>query len=162
MFARSSALQRVEIFDFDAAPFAKHHDQNREADGGFGRRHGQYEEHEYLAADIAQITRERHEIEIDGEQHELDAHQEHDDVLAVQEHAGDCDREQNPGQCQHVGERDHGLFSEAILTIRTRSLALTATCSAMFCGLPPVRRRNVSTMAATLATSRMTAAICAG
>src|ERR1700676_1734922 len=158
----SSALQRVEIFDFDAAALAKHHDQDREADGGFGGGYGQYEEHENLAADVAQIAGKRDEVEIDGKQHELDAHQEHDDVLAVQEHAGDRNREQNPGQCQHVGERDHGLFSEAILTIRTRSLALAATWSAMFCGLPPLRRRKVSTMAATLATSRMTAAICAG
>jgi len=39
-----------------------------------------WKKHENLAADIAQIPRERHEIEIDGEQHELDAHQEHDDV----------------------------------------------------------------------------------
>ena len=55
-----------------------------------------------------------------------------------------------------------GAFSEAILTMRTRSLARTATCAAMSCGLPPRRRRSVRTMAATLATSRMMAASCAG
>src|SRR6202049_2331268 len=158
----SSALQRVEIFDFDAAALAKHHDQDREADGGFGGGHGQYEEHENLAADVAQIARKRDEVEIDGKQHELNAHQQHDDVLAVQEHAADRNREQDPRQCQHVIERDHGRFSEAILTIRTRFLGLAATCSAISCCLPPVRRLRVNTMAATLATSKMTAAICAG
>ena len=82
-----------------------------------------------------QIARERDKIEIDREQHELDAHQQDDDVLAVQEHAGNRDGKQNARQHEHVSESNHGLFSEAILTIRTRSFARTATCCAMSCGL---------------------------
>ena len=56
-----------------------------------------------------------------------------------------------------------GAFSEAILTMRTRSLARTATCCGDVLRLhAAARRRNVRMMAATLATSRMTAASCAG
>ena len=61
----------------------------------FCRRDGQDEEHQHLAADVAEIARERHEVEIDGEQHQLDAHQENDDVPAVQEHARHRNGEQH-------------------------------------------------------------------
>src|SRR5665213_32515 len=86
-----SALERIEIFGFDAAALAEQHHQNRETDGRFRRRHGQYEEHENLAAEVAEETRERDKIEVDRQQHELDAHQEHDDVPAIQENTGDAD-----------------------------------------------------------------------
>src|ERR1700690_46897 len=157
-----SALQCVEVFDVDAAPLPEHHHQDREPDRRFGRSHRQYEEHEYLTADVARESGKRHEIEIHHEQHQLDAHQQDDDVLAVQKYARDPDREQNAGQRRHLGERHHDRFPEAILTIRTRSLARTATCCAMSCGLTPERRRRVRMMAATLATRRMIAAIWAG
>src|SRR5271165_3281939 len=154
---RPSALQRVEIFDVDAAPLAEQHDQNRESDGRFGRRDTQNEEHEDLSVDVAQESRKSDKIEIDREQHQLNAHQQDDDVLAIQEHACDRDREQDARQRQNLREADHGRFSAGILTTRTRSLARTATCAETFCGLPPMRGRSVSTMAATLATSKMTA-----
>ena len=62
----------------------------------FGRRHRQDEEHEHLAVDVAEVARERDEVEIDREQHQLDAHQQHDDVLAVQEDAGHADANSTP------------------------------------------------------------------
>ena len=114
------------------------------------------------AVDVAEKARKRNEIEIHREQHQFDAHQEENDVLTVQEQPGDRNREQDPGQGEHVGEADHGRFSELILTILIRSFARTATCLAMSCGLPPVRCRKVSTIAATLATNRTRAAISAG
>src|SRR5271165_221889 len=156
------ALQRIEIFDVDAAPLAEQHDQYRQPNGRFGRGDAQYEEYEYLPVDIAQEPRERDEIEIDGQQHQFDAHQQDDDVLAIQEHPGHGDREQDARERQNLGKTDHGRFSAGILTTRTRSLARTATWAETFCGLPPMRGRSVSTMAATLATSKMTATSCAG
>ena len=42
--------------------------------------------------------------------------------------------------------------------MRTRSFARTATCAAMSCTFRPARRRIVSVIAATIATSRITAA----
>src|SRR5579859_154015 len=125
------ALKGIEIFDVDAAAFAEQHHQNREANSGLGRRDGQDEKDEYLPADVAAETRESHEIEIHRQQHEFDAHQQHDDVLAIQEHAGHRNGEQDAGQGEHVGEGNHSFFSEAILTMRTRSLARTATCCAI-------------------------------
>ena len=73
-----SALHRVEVFDVDAAPLAEQHDQDREADRRLGRRDGQDEEHEHLPGEVAQLARERDEVEVDREQHQLDAHQQQD------------------------------------------------------------------------------------
>src|SRR5215469_13487652 len=52
-----SAFQGVQVFDVDAAPLAEQHHQDREPDGRFGRRYREDEEHEYLAVDVAEITR---------------------------------------------------------------------------------------------------------
>src|SRR5262245_28256510 len=82
-FICASALERVQVFDVDAALLAEQHHEDGEADGRLRRRHGEHEEHEDLAVDVAQIARERHEVEVGREQQELDAHEEQDDVLAV-------------------------------------------------------------------------------
>src|SRR5579863_4665609 len=54
--AAVSAFQRIEIFDVDAAPLAEQHYEDRQADGRLGRCHGEHEEYEYLAVDIAQVA----------------------------------------------------------------------------------------------------------
>ena len=41
---------------------------------------------------VAELARERDEIEVHRQQHQLDAHQQQDDVLAVEEDAGDAER----------------------------------------------------------------------
>src|SRR5689334_6308962 len=61
-FTLVSPFQRVQVFDVDAAAFAEQHDENGETDGRLGRGHGEHEEHEHLPADVAEITRERHEV----------------------------------------------------------------------------------------------------
>src|SRR3974390_1565100 len=85
------ALERIDVFDVDAAAFAEQHYQYGQADRRLGGRNRQNEENENLAADIPAKPRKRDEIKIHREQHEFDAHQQHDDVSAIQEHAGNPD-----------------------------------------------------------------------
>src|SRR3974390_114873 len=77
------ALERIDVFDVDAAAFAEQHHQYCQTDRRLGGRNGQNEENKDLTADIAAETRKRDEIEVHREQHEFDAHQEHDDVSAI-------------------------------------------------------------------------------
>jgi hypothetical protein len=100
---------------------------------------------------IAEIARERDEVRVDREQHQLNRHQQHDDVLAVDEDAGDRDAEQDRAEREEMRKRDHRVgapvstaFSDAILTTRTRSRAVTATWRAGSCVLTPTRWRSVS------------------
>src|SRR5690606_3125812 len=80
-----SALQRIEFFDADRRLVAEQQHEDGEADGCFGGRHGEDEEHEDLAVQIAQVVREGHEVQVDRQQHELDGHEQHDQVAAVEE-----------------------------------------------------------------------------
>ncbi len=57
--------------------------------------HGQHEQREDLADQIAEERREGHEVDVDRQQHQFDRHQDDDDVLAVEEDAEDADREQD-------------------------------------------------------------------
>src|SRR5690348_9455686 len=133
-----SALHAVDVGDVDRAARTEQQHQDRQADGSFRRGHGENEEHENLPRDVAEETRERHEVHVHGEQHQLDRHQQHDHVLAVDEQAGDGDAEQHRAKHDVVCERDHGCDScgtvgssgrtAAIFTMRTRSRGLTLTC----------------------------------
>ena len=78
------AFQLVEFIDLDRSPIAEQHDQDRQADGRLGRRHGEDEEDEDLAGHVAQVVREGDEVQVHGEQHQLDRHQQHDQVAPVQ------------------------------------------------------------------------------
>mmetsp|Transcript_8082 Transcript_8082/g.15724 ORF Transcript_8082/g.15724 Transcript_8082/m.15724 type:complete len:236 (+) Transcript_8082:2683-3390(+) len=184
-FARAlfrSALQRVEFLDIDAGPVAEQHDQDGQADGRLGRRDGQDEEHEDLAAHVAEVVREGDEVQVDRQQHQLDGHQQHDQVLAVQEDADHRQREQHRAERQEVAQRESTQSSNAghawppsvgaasagattvggILTILRRWALVTLTCSEASIARESLRRRSVSAMAATMATSSSTAAICNG
>src|SRR5690606_506610 len=176
-----SALQRVEFGDVDRAPVAEQRDQDRQADRGLGRGHGEDEEHEDLAGGIAELARERDEVDVHREQHQLDAHQQDDHVLPVEEDAGDADAEQRSGQRQVVAEGQalpeelHHLFSASgaapgtgassarctelgMSTMRRRSPGRVRTWSPGTWCLVPSRRRSVSVTAAMTATVRITAA----
>src|SRR5690606_8182512 len=65
-----SALQRVEFGDVDGAPVAEQRDQDRQADRGLGRGHGEDEEHEDLARRIAELAREGDEVDVHRQQHQ--------------------------------------------------------------------------------------------
>src|SRR5665213_1086121 len=157
-----SAFQPIECFDTDGAPLAEQHHQYRQSNGGLGRGHGEHEKYEDLSVELPQVAREGHEIEVRGQQQQLDAHEQQQHVLAVEKYASHRQREQYRRQGQHVRQRDHWRGSESILTRRTRSLALAATCLPMFCNLSPGRCRKVSVIAATMATSSSMAAISSG
>ena len=66
---------------------------------------GQDEEHEDLPRHVAQVARERDEIEVDREQHELDGHEQDDDVLPVEEDARHADGEQDGAQHEKMRQR---------------------------------------------------------
>ena len=142
----------------DGVAVAEQRDQNRQPDRGFGRGHGQDEKHEHLSRNVVQIMRERDEVDIGRQQHQLDAHQQHNHVLSIQEDAGDTDREQYRSQGEVTGQAYHSLLSASILTTRRRSALRTCTCLPGVWYLVISRRRMVSAIAATIATSRITEA----
>ena len=77
----------------DRAAVAEEDNENGKADGGFRRGDRQHEQREDLPDDVAEMGRERHQVDVDGEQDQLDRHQDDDDVLAVQEDAENAERE---------------------------------------------------------------------
>ena len=93
----------------DALEVAEQHDQDGQADGGFGGGHGQDEEDEYLPGQVAQEMRKRHEIHVDREQHQLEGHQQDDQVLPVEKDADDADCEKDRAQDKEMreGESKH-------------------------------------------------------
>src|SRR5690606_8111049 len=176
-----SALQRVDFGDVDRAPVAEQRDQDRQADRGLGRGHGEDEEHEHLPRGVAELARERDEVDVHRQQHQLDAHQQDDHILPVEEDAGHADAEQRGGerevvaQCQALAEEFHYLPSPSVAasaagapsatcteagmsTMRRRSPGRVRTCSPGIWCLVPGRRRRVSVTAAITATVRITAA----
>src|SRR6185312_3715121 len=157
-FIAASASQGIQVFDVDAAPLAEQHDQDGEPDRRFRRRHGEHEEYEHLAVDIAQHPGEGDEVEVGGQQQQLHAHEEQDDVLAVEEDAGHREGEEHPREGEEVRQSDHVRFSASTLTMRTRSAARTDTWREISWTLRPCRRRMVREMAATIATRSSTAA----
>jgi hypothetical protein len=87
---------------------------------------------------VAEVARERDEVEVDREQHQLDAHQQQDHVLAVDEDPGDAEANSSP---RHVssGQRDHSPALRVHLDDAHAVLARTATCAAMSCTFRPGR-----------------------
>src|SRR5258708_10583369 len=159
---RTSAFQGIEVFDVDAAALPEEHHEDREPDGRLGGSHREDEEHEHLAVQVVEITREGDEVEVRREQQQLHAHQQQDHVLAIEEDASHREREQHPRERQQLRQADHGRFSGAIFTMRRRSERRAATCAPMSCCLSPARRRMVRVIAATIATSSTMAASSSG
>src|SRR5574343_607955 len=172
-----SALQGIEVLDVDAVLVAEQQHQNGQANGRLGGGHGEDEEHEDLSVHVTQVAREGHEIDVHRQQHEFDRHQQHDQVLAVEEDAHHSQREQHRANREVVSEGDaHHFFSSAAgsatgagaawvtstLTTCRRSRAFTRTWMDGSMALLSLRWRRVRAMAATMATSRMAAAIWIG
>jgi len=121
------SLQGIQLLHRDRSLVAEQHNEDREADCRFCCRNRQYEENENLAGLVAQVARERYEVKVHGQQHEFDAHQEKNQVAAIDDDARNTQNKEHGGQRQVVLEADHCFFSASILTIRTLSLARTAT-----------------------------------
>src|SRR6056297_3626135 len=103
----ASALHHVDVFDVDGAPVAEEADEDGEPDCRLRRRDRENEKREDLPDQIAQIGRERHEIDVDGKQHQFDRHQDDDDVLPVQEEAEDAYDEQRRRHREVMFKSDH-------------------------------------------------------
>src|SRR5712692_7778503 len=89
-----SPFEEHERFRVQRFAVAKQADDDREADGGFGGRHGHHEKDEDLAVGGAERAAEGHEGQVHRVEHDLDRQQDGDQV-APHEHAGGADREQN-------------------------------------------------------------------
>src|SRR5436190_21348767 len=182
-----SALERVELVDGDGRARSEQHDEDGEADGRLRGGDGEDEEDEDLAGHRigarlrVEVVRERDEVQVDGEQHQLDRHQQHDQVLAIEEDADHRQREQDRADGEVVAERDRaerhrrsptgltaslgasrGTGSGFIVTMRMRSAFCALTCSDGSIRFESFLARKVSEIAAMIATSSSTAAICNG
>src|SRR5687768_860849 len=157
------SFQASKIIDVDRAQVPEERHQDREPDGRLGGGHGEDEEDEHLPREVVQEMGEGDEVHVHRQQHQLDRHQQHDQVLAVHEDADHADREEQRAEDQEMTEGNHGLGpsalpSDAIFTIRNRSDARTESCAYGSWYLVALRVRSVMAMAATMATSRITAA----
>ena len=63
MGAHELAFHLAGVIDFDVAAITEEGDQYSQSHSRFGGGHGEYEEHEHLTVDVAQVTRESDEIE---------------------------------------------------------------------------------------------------
>src|SRR5437016_2767904 len=112
-----SALHQTDVFDRDRAAVAVIGDENGKADRGLGGGHREHDQREHLADQIAEMRRERHQVDVDREQNQLDRHQDDDDVLAVEEDAEDAHREQDGADREIMAQPDrHGIRSRAAQT----------------------------------------------
>src|SRR4051812_14667196 len=159
-----SALHQIDVFNRNRAAVAEIHDEHRKTDGCFRSGHGEHQQREHLADDVAEESRERHHVDVDREQDQLDRHQDDDDVLAVEEDAEDAQREQDRRDCQIMSETDRHftqLPASASCspcpadTLRTSiAIALVrAFWTLMSWRLTLALWRSVSTMAPIIATS---------
>src|SRR5260221_2314342 len=166
---KALSLEAPEVVDVDRTEVAEERDQDREPDRRLGRRHRQYEEHEHLAREVAELVREGDEVHVDGEQHQLDRHQQDDEVLAVEEYSDHADREEQRAEDEEVLERNHGaapgvveLSIDTCFTIRRRSALFADNCTAGSWYLVCLLLRSVNAIAAVVTTSRITAEISKG
>src|SRR5208282_1599503 len=153
-------LHQIDVRNRDRAAVAEIGDEDREPDRGFRRRDREHKQRIDLADDVAQKTRERDQVDVDGEQNELDRHQDDDNVLAVEKDSQNPEREQHCANRQIMAEPD-GHDSPCpgfTLMISIAVVVVRATCAAMLCRLTPGLCCSVSTIAPIIATSRMTPA----
>src|SRR5439155_17411014 len=155
-----SALHQIDVFDRDRAAVAIENHQDREPDRGLRGRDGEHQQREHLAHQIAEEGRERDQVDVDREQDQLDRHQDDDHVLAVDEDAEDPEREQDRADREVMAEADRHVrpCPGRTFTTSIASALVRRTCAAMSCRLTRSLWRSVSTMAPTIATSRMTPA----
>src|SRR5690606_11503106 len=156
------SLHPAGIVDGDRAPAAEVDDQNGEADSGFAGGNRRNEHREDLAGEIAAEGAERHQVEVYRQQDQLDRHQDDDHVLAVEKDAEHAEHEQDRADDDIVFDADHSLILSPISgrALTTASSGRRAICRAMSC--EPrwlLRSRWVSTIAPTMATSRIRPAV---
>src|SRR5262245_58478044 len=77
-----SPFERREGVGVERLPVPEERDDERQADGRLGRRHGHHEEDDDLAVDVAGKAAEGDERQVHGVQHDLDREQDRDQVAA--------------------------------------------------------------------------------
>src|SRR6478752_2826843 len=158
------ALHQIDVFNRDRAAVAEIHHQYRQTDRRFRRGHREHQQREHLADDVAEESRERHQIDVHRKQNQFDRHQDDDDVLAVEEDAEDPEREQDRTDREIVSKADrhctHSAASascspcpEVTLRMLMASSGVRAFCTLMSCRLTFALWRSVRTMAPIIATS---------
>src|SRR5450631_404912 len=161
-------LEGVQVCDIDRLQVAEERHEYRQPDRGFRRGDREDEEHEHLPREVAEVVREGDEVHVDGEQHQLDRHQQDDEVLAVEEDSHDANGKQARAEDEVVAQGDHGVsprvadVSSIIFTMRRRSAERVVSWVRESCDLVSLRLLRVIAIAATMATSRITAAISKG
>src|SRR6185437_16089852 len=152
-----------DVFDRNRAAIAVEHDEDGEPNRGFRRGNREHDQRKYLSDDVAEMSGERNQIDVDRQQNQFDRHQNDDHVLAVEEDAENPEREQDRGDRKIMSEPNgHGLPPRPCpgrtWRISIDIAGVRATCSAMFWRRTRTRCCSVSTMAPTMATSRISPA----
>src|SRR5574340_684765 len=160
MSPSASALHQVDVVDRNRTLVAIEDDKNGKPDSSFRRRDGEHDQRINLPNDIAETRREGDEIDVDREQDQFDRHQDDDDVLAVEEDAENAEREQDRGDREIVPEADRHALPPRPCPGRTWRSSIDisgvrAFCAAILCRRTRTRCCRVSTMAPTMATSRI-------
>src|SRR5664279_2389494 len=157
---RASALHHIDVFNRDRTAVAEIDHQDGEPDRGFRGRDREHEQCVDLPDDVAEMRRERDQIDIDREQDQLDRHQNNDDVLAVEKDAEDPEREQDRRDRKIMPKADgHGRLSipwpDRTLTISIDMAGVRAFCVGISWRRTRTLCCKVSTMAPIMATSRI-------
>jgi hypothetical protein len=85
-----SSFHRIQLLHIYGAPAPEKDNQNSKSNRCFCSSDCQYEENKNLTGLIAQVSRKRDEIEIDGQQHELDTHEKQYQIASVDKDAGNA------------------------------------------------------------------------
>src|SRR5690349_8547324 len=99
-------LHQIDVFDGDRTTIAEEYHEHRKTDRGFRGGDRQYQQRKYLADDVVQECRERHEIDVDRKQDQLDGHQDNDDILAINEDTENPERKQDRADREIVAKTD--------------------------------------------------------
>jgi hypothetical protein len=85
-----SSFHRIQLLHIYSAPAPEEDNQYSKPNRCFRSSDCQYEENENLTGLIAEVSRKRNEIEIDGQQHELDTHEKQYQIASVNKDTGNA------------------------------------------------------------------------
>src|SRR5450830_851503 len=157
---RPSALHQIDVFNRDRAAVAIVDHQNGKPDRRFRGRDREHQERKNLADDVAKMGGEGDHVDVDREQDQFDRHQDDDHVLAVEEDAENPEREQDRGDREIMSKANGHVLLPRPCPVRTFRILIAvagvrATCVGISWRFTRSLWRSVSTMAPTMATSRI-------
>jgi hypothetical protein len=119
-----SASHQVELVEVDASAVAVDGQDDRQTDADLGGGHGDDEQGEHLARDVAVHGREGDQVDVHGVEDQLDRHQ-HGHAVPTGDHAVDADGEQEGAEQEELVEQ-HGQSLRAI-TMAPMRAAVSST-----------------------------------